>query len=325
MTSVDKAAIAWSIAIVALGAGFAMTGQSFDTGVSPSPVITTPSMSDEKLWETSAELAQPESVIYDSKRDVLYVSNLNGSPAEQNKMGFLSKISLDGDIIDLIWIDGLDAPKGMAIFDDILYVSDITSLVEIDIKNDKIMTHYEAPESVFLNDVTVDDVGNVYVSDVMTNTIHKLHDGVFEVWLQSPELQSPNGLMVEGDKLVVGSWGVLIEGDKLVVGSWDVIIEGFRTEVPGHLKIVDLHDKSITSLGNGNPIGNLDGVESDGHGNYYVTDWMEGKLLLVQPDGNSETLLDLEPGSADHEVILDKDMLLIPMMQNDIIIAYNIS
>jgi len=45
---------------------------------------------------------------------------------------------LNGSIIELNWIAGLNAPKGMAIYDNSsgsskLYVSDITDLVEIDI------------------------------------------------------------------------------------------------------------------------------------------------------------------------------------------------
>ena len=265
----------------------------------------------EKLWETEKYFSQPESVLYDSKRDIVYVSNINGLPDEQNGIGFLSKLSLSGKLIESNWIDGLDAPKGMAIFDDKLYVSDLTSLVEIDIENNKILNRYDASESIFLNDVTADDAGNVYVSDTFTDAIYRLQEGIFEIWLQTPELKNPNGLLVDDGKLIVGSWGVMNED--------------FTTDIPGHLIVIDLESKSISDIGDGSPLGNLDGVESDGTGNYYVTDWMAGKMFHVGPNGDYTTILELELGSADHDVIVDQNMIIIPMMQNDVVVSYGIS
>jgi len=163
---------------------------------------------------------------------------------------------------------------------------------------------------VFLNDVTIDNAGNVYVSDMMTNRFHRLHAGRFEVWLESPELENPNGLLAERDRIVVGCWGP--------------IIEGFKTRVPGRLKAVSLSDRSITVLGDGNPIGNLDGVEPDGEGGYYLTDWVAGALLRFHADGHVETLLDLPQGSADHEFIPEKRMVIIPMMNDAVVRAWKI-
>jgi DNA-binding beta-propeller fold protein YncE len=94
------------------------------------------------LWETPANLKNPESVAYAPKQNVLFVSNVNGKPDEKDQNGFISKISpYNGTIIDLNWVTGLNAPKGMAISNDNskLYVSDITDLVEIDIVNGKII------------------------------------------------------------------------------------------------------------------------------------------------------------------------------------------
>ena len=66
-----------------------------------------------KLWETSeTELQTPESVIHDEKRNVLYVANINGSPMEKVENGFISKLSLEGEILDLKWFsESLWAPK----------------------------------------------------------------------------------------------------------------------------------------------------------------------------------------------------------------------
>ena len=69
-----------------------------------------------KLWETPANLKNPESVAYAPKQNVLFVSNVNGKPNRKDQNGFISKISpSNGSIIELNWVTGLNAPKGIAI------------------------------------------------------------------------------------------------------------------------------------------------------------------------------------------------------------------
>ena len=102
-----------------------------------------------ELWETPADLKNPESVVYAPKQDVLFVSNIEGKPDQKDQNGFISKVSpLNGSIVELNWITGLNAPKGMAVYDNgsnsKLYVSDITDLVEIDIERRKIFNQCNA-------------------------------------------------------------------------------------------------------------------------------------------------------------------------------------
>ncbi|KKL48691.1 hypothetical protein LCGC14_2323000, partial [marine sediment metagenome] len=63
---------------------------------------------------------------------------------------------------------------------------------------------------------------------------------------------------------------------------------------------------------------------SDGKGNYLVTDWMIGKLFHIMPSGDSTTLLDLEPGSADLTVLTKQKLVIIPIMMSNDIVAYHI-
>ena len=268
-------------------------------------------LSIEELWVTQPEFSQPESVLYNPQKGIFYISNIADTPNEKNRMGFISIISSDGKTIDKKWIEDLNAPKGMAIFSDTLYVSDIDNLVEIDIENGTITNRHNASDSIFLNDVTVDNKGNVFVSDILTNTIYQLHQGK-KPWIQDKKLENPNGIIFEDNKLIVASWGANPDKD-------------FTTNVPGHLKVINFADKSIRNLGKGDPIGNLDGLRSDGNGNYYATDWMDGALLFIDSNGNFQKLLDLNPGSADLEVINDRNMIIIPMMNNNIVTAYKIS
>jgi len=261
----------------------------------------------ELLWEAKG-FQNPESVVHDAKRNILYVSNVNGSPNEKDGNGSIARVSLDGEVEFLDWVTGLDAPKGLAMTVDTLYVADIDALVEIDIPRRTVMKRYTVEDAEFLNDVAVGEDGTVYVSDMVKNRIHRLKHGRFEIWLESGELENPNGLLVQGDRLIVGAWGVMTDG--------------FATETPGHLKSVSLKDKSIASIGSGEPVGNLDGVEADLEGDYYVTDWMAGRLLHIEPDGGVEELLDLNQGSADLEYIPEMDRILIPMMNDNTLKAY---
>jgi len=262
----------------------------------------------ELVWETTG-FNNPESVIYHEPSDTLFVSNVNGSPVEKDGNGYISKVLLDGTMLSRKWVIGLNAPKGLAIYDNTLYVSDIDTLLTIDIPSGTITNTYKVDDAKFLNDVAASNQGEIFVSDMLLNRIHRLDNGEFNIWLESPELENPNGLHTEDDNLILGAWGVMTDG--------------FATEIPGHLKSISLKDKSITSLG-GAPIGNLDGVESDGKDGYYVTDWMTGKLFQINSNGEATLLLELEQGMADHEVILEHNLILIPMMKNDKLLAYKI-
>jgi sugar lactone lactonase YvrE len=262
-----------------------------------------------QVWEASG-FDQPESAVYDSERDVLYVSNVHGDPGEKTRDGYVSKLSLDGEVVEAQWVTGLDAPLGMDIHESTLYVADIDRIVAIDVESGEITGTYPAEGAQFLNDVTADEQGRVFVSDMMGNRIYVLEDGEVQVWVESEDLESPNGLYAEGDRIVVGAWGVMTDG--------------FETEVPGHLKVVDFETQEVQSLGDGTPVGNLDGVEPDGEGNYLVTDWMAGKLYRITPEGAAEELVDLGQGAADHEYIEEQRLVVIPMMNDGVVVAYEL-
>jgi len=64
-----------------------------------------------KKWETDTLLRTPESVLLDEGRNILYISNINGQPTDKDGNGFISKVTLDGKIENLKWVEGFDAPK----------------------------------------------------------------------------------------------------------------------------------------------------------------------------------------------------------------------
>ena len=117
-------------------------------------------------------------------------------------------MSTDGNIIEK-WIDKLNAPKGLTISKDKLYIADVDELIEVDIATAKITNKYKGYGSVCMNDVTHDKYGNVYVGDTYNDTIYRLNQfGQLPTWFYSPGL-APNGIHIDNEEgnLIVGSWG----------------------------------------------------------------------------------------------------------------------
>ena len=158
----------------------------------------------EPLWQT-ADLPTPESVLYvaDKKSPYLFVSLIDGQGDVVDGKGGIAKLTTEGEVIDKEWITGLNAPKGMALYKNHLYVADITELVIIDIEEEKVIEKIPVVDSVFLNDVTVNSSGIVYVSDTRTNKVHRYQNGKVELYLDN--VTSANGLKALGSNLVVGA------------------------------------------------------------------------------------------------------------------------
>ncbi len=252
-----------------------------------------------KIWVSLPELRVPESVLYDSLRNMIYVSNVNGTPMGKDGNGFISLLDPDGNITEKEWVKGLDAPKGLALFKDKLFVSDRQSLVEISIPEKRIIRRYTDTLSKFLNDVAIDSQGNVYVSDMGGSAIYRLSNGIFMKWVYDKRLQSPNGLFAERNMLLAGLKDRIVSID---------------------MKSRKIDDYILHT-------GSIDGLESDGHGNYLISDW-SGHVHLVRPGGEKVLLLDTTPihmQAADIDFVIASGMLLVPTFNNNRIVAYRYS
>jgi hypothetical protein len=251
-----------------------------------------------KVWETAPELTTCESVCYNPEEDVLYVACINGNPAEKDGNGFIAQVSTSGKIVNQKWVEGLNAPKGMGVFQGRLYVTDIDRIVEIDIEHGQIVNDYPVEGAQFLNDISVDGSGNVFVSDARMNRIHLLADNTVETWLESEMLKGPNGLFAEDGYLLIG-----ISGSVLKV---DIETKGIETYV-----------ENTTGI---------DGLEADGNGNYLISDW-QGHVNLIAPGKEMTLLLDTTAArinAADIEFVISKDLLLIPTFFDNRVTAYKI-
>jgi len=261
------------------------------------------------LWSVEG-LRNPESAFFEPETGILFVSQVDGSPTEKDGRGGIARLGLDGKLLQADWVAGLHAPKGLRAFKGILWTADIDTLVGVEIATGKIRHRVPVPGARFLNDVACGPDGAVYVSDMLTGRIHRLHEGRLSVLAEGEDLEWPNGLLWEDGALVVAGWGK--PG------------EDFSTRVPGRLFRLDPGTRKKTLI-TAEPAGNLDGVESDGRGGYLATDWMAGKVLHISSGGKVRVLLQFGQGTADHAYLPGRRLLVLPHMTEHRVAAYDLT
>ncbi|MBN1541713.1 gluconolaconase [candidate division KSB1 bacterium] len=256
----------------------------------------------EPAWETLPIFAVPESVCPDTLRQKIYVTNINGSALEKDGDGFLSRLNGDGEIELLQWVTGLNAPKGLAIHNDTLFVADIDQLVAVSLPDGKVIARYKAENAVFLNDVAVGPAGQVVVSDFSqeNSAIYRLQNGVLQPWLRLDDLKRPNGLVYRGEELIIGNSG---EG---CLRRWNETNRTFeKLACPGH---------------------GIDGIAVALKKDLVFSDW-SGRIKRLRADGEMVLLMDTSAESvqaADISFWPQKKLLLVPTFHDNRIVAYRI-
>jgi sugar lactone lactonase YvrE len=248
----------------------------------------------------------PESVYPDTGRDSYLVSNINGTPFATDDNGYLVVLNPDGS--GNKWIDGaaddikLDAPKGVAISGDVLYVADITVVRRFQARDGKQLDDVKIDGASFLNDVAADGKGGVYVTDTGVDdkfapngtdaVYHVDKAGKVATVIKDKDLGGPNGV-----------W----PGDGGAV--WVVT---FRS---GELFSVDAKGKK--GAAEKLPKGQLDGVVAIGGGELLISSW-EGKAVYRGKPGGpwTEVVKDVA-APADIGWDAKRKQVLIPEFQGD--------
>jgi len=249
----------------------------------------------EKIWEVKENLPIPESVLYRGDTKELYVSLIDGAGNVKDGKGGVAILNLDGSFKNANWITGLNAPKGLAIYKNTLYIADLTAVVSVDIPSGKITNKLEIDSAVFLNDLTVDDKGTLYVSDTRTNKIHIIKDNKYQLYLENAT--SANGLKWIDNKLYV------LAGTEL----WKINSE----------KEIMVVAKGFEKVG--------DGIEPIGNGDFIVTCWA-GIIYYVKANGTIEKLQDVQGimNTADLGYNPQEKIIYIPTFNQNSVIAYQL-
>lgn len=267
---------------------------------------------------TDVGLEAPEAVIYDEEEDVYLVSNVAGEPLKKDRNGFISRLSPEGKLLELKWIDGakgsttLDAPKGMALKGPYLYVADITWIRIFDRKTGEAEGKVFVKGATFLNDVSVSAEQDVVFSDTGWKTgAQGLEstgtDAVFRIEptsvsaeeiIKSKDLGSPNGLATTKE----GTWVVNARGELFLLG------EGGKKE-------------RVTQLDKGG----LDGVVALPNGEFLISSWPAQGIYRGKPGEKFELLLSEIESPACIGYDSKRNRLLIPQMKKNTVLVVELS
>jgi sugar lactone lactonase YvrE len=250
-------------------------------------------------WRTDTILEIPESVLYDPEGKLLYVSCIANRENPEDA-GYIARVDLQGNILVQKWVTGISFPKGLAKIGDKLFVTELNSIVEIDIPSAEITKRITIDSAIFLNDLTTDPKGNLYASDTRGNAIYKISDGAPSLLLAEKN-PGPNGLLFEEERLLMTSNGK----------------EAFL--------MMDHDSKELAILADSILRG--DGIAYAGiPGHYLVSRW-PGQVFMVYPDNSKATLLYTEDKSiqtADIAFATDLELLFVPTFFGNNVVAYKL-
>jgi len=260
-------------------------------------------------------LSTPESVLYDPDQDVYFISNINGQPVAADNNGYISRIKPDTLQGEMKWIEGgkpgitLNAPKGMAIAGDTLYVADLTVVRKFNRKTGAAEGEVAIPGSTFLNDAASDGK-SVYVSDsglkagaggnfepTNTDAIWQITDNKPKKIAGSPgALKRPNGVEVVDGKV----WAVSFGGNEL-----------YRIE----------NGKKVYV--NTMPAGSLDCLLHMSDGTFLVSSW-DGKAVYRGKNNKFTAVVENVNAPADIGYDTKRHLLLIPHFMDNVVSVHSL-
>lgn len=246
----------------------------------------------------------PESVLVDAERNNIYISNIETIEMhgwDNDGRGFITAIVDDGKLIRKRWVDSkpwniLNAPKGMCIKDNVLYVADNSRLLSWPIKMPDPARVIKLPGAEQLNDIAADDMF-IYVSDTKQGTIYKLPPRGSGKRLKAPK--GVNGLACFEDKLfaVSISEGEIYEIDK--TGRKQPRAVGLKKHFKG-----------------------LDSIMFFDDGSSIVTDLRGNKLFSVNSDMTEVVKLADIKWPADLGIDYENQIIYVPLLKNGQVIKF---
>jgi len=235
------------------------------------------------LAEQQPAFSQPESAYFytsgSTDSGVYFISSTNG-----NEVGWVSKLAADGSMIESRWATDLQNPMGMRVSGKRLWINNTTEIVGLNLDNPNDRIIHPIDGAISLNDLATDSSGHAYLSDSMNSRVVRVNLATGENSTYISTLpSSPNGVLIQGDRLYIASWGVMSDRPE-ERAEW-------ITKTAGDLYWVSLKDEKKSRHIVAPELGNLDGVEIDQQGNIYVSDWESGKLYKMS--SGTKTIISL--------------------------------
>jgi len=216
----------------------------------------------------TASFLHSAGIAVDADRNSIYVANVNGRDNEKDGNGFISRLNDEGSIQQLHFIDSskeikLNAPKGLAVLNNKLYITDI-NLVHV----------YSLEKNRFLDDIpfTGIEVGELYAItptadnelytvDAQKNAVYKIDaEGKVSVFVQDDSLGQPRNIV----------WHPLNE--YFLISGWS----------SGQVQAYDkkAQKKNIPSLF----LRTLEGMTIDGEGKMYLSSASLRSIYVLERD-----------------------------------------
>lgn len=259
---------------------------------------------------SSSGFETPESMQVDPEDGSYYVSNINGDPFQMDGNGFISKISANGNIVIQKFIGAksedatLHAPKGLVVAGKEIYVTDVNKIKVFNKQTGKTVATVDmTPFNVkFLNDITRDSRGLLYVSDMLANKIYKIDPKrkyEVSVFKEGDVLGQPNGLVINP------------RNQNLMVVTWKT----------GEILEIDSSGK-IHKLKRG--LKALDGIDYDVEGTMYVSSFEKGEIYKIPNYGRGILSIYLAGLETPADISCDRKRheLLIPLYRGNFVMTY---
>lgn len=250
--------------------------------------------------KTVTGLVMPESAIAHADGRI-FITEIGGYGKDGD--GKVTVLNPDGTTATIA--DGLNDPKGIDLFNNQLYVADMNQVLRIDLDGKKTVFAKTADfkgTPTFFNDIEIDGLGNVYVSD--SGDDNGKHAAIYQIsptgkitqWLDDKSgIKRPNGLLMDGpNKLLVADFG----SGKLFQLVFDAAS----------------NKSKLTLLNSG--FGAADGLVRDSDGLLYISDWAGGKVWqLSEPKATPQLISEGHQSAADISLSVDGKFILMPDMK----------
>lgn len=256
------------------------------------PAISAP----QPLWTVNTGLARPNSAYYHQRSNSIFVSNYSGGRFNKDGNGYITRLAPNGKVLAERWATGLNAPKGIRSVGNTIWMADIDEVVGFALTADgaRLQSRLRIGGARSLNDLATAPDGTIFVSDSWSYPappdspprIYVIKDGKPSIFIEGEDAAwAPLGLLVDGDRLIVGTRGRGVGVDARIVG--------------GQLLAFDLKTRARTVLATAIAVGEVSGIEPAEPGAYFVSDLLSRKLFHVARDGKITTLVTFDHGGGD--------------------------